>query len=374
MFFMKYRKAGALRVAYGFNGRLQDDLEAYQGFMEQATVEGWQVMAIYEHFERRVRAWAEAEGVDAVVGKFISRKWLEDLPGALAAVHLGEAPLSGVVSVTPDTEQVGREGAAHLLQQGYERLIWFSPRRVSGITRGIELGWGRTPVELRTLDALREWLSGGSESEPAGVFCLDDFHARRVIGLCTSLGMNVPRQVGVLGIGDRFWDGVAAGMRISSMPIPHRRMGGTAARELGSLIRHEAVETVAIAPGEVRARESTRRSSGNRPLVDRVRSWWGDALADPLSVAEVAKRAGMSRRGFERAFAAEAGTTPYEDLLRMRTEAALRLLRETDGSVARVGAEVGIPDPARFSAFMKKRTGRSPKTLRTEWGFRDSTP
>lgn len=351
-------------MAYGFNGRLQDDLEAYQGFMDTASAEGWAVVAIYEHFERRVRDLAEAGGVDAVVGKFISRKWVEGLPGELVAVHLGEAALPGIASVTPDTERVGKAGAAHLLDRGYGRLAWFSSRAAPGIVRGIREAASAPPETARTIDEVRAWIRALEAEAAAGVFCLDDFHARRVIRLCETLGADVPGRIGVLGIGDRFWDGVAAGMRISSIPIPHRRMGEAAARVLRAEIGGGASGPVVIAPGEPRGRESTRPAGGDTPLLNRVRAWWTDALADPPPVAEAARRAGMSRRGFERAFAAEAGTPPHEYLLRLRTEAATRLLRETDWPVARVGAEVGIPEPARFSAFMKTRVGMAPRALR----------
>jgi transcriptional regulator GlxA family with amidase domain len=75
----------------------------------------------------------------------------------------------------------------------------------------------------------------------------------------------------------------------------------------------------------------------------------------------------MSRRKFERVFAAQAGTTPYDYLLRLRADRALQLLQETGWSVSRIGAEVGIPDPARFSAFLKKRTGKAPSHWKRDW-------
>jgi transcriptional regulator GlxA family with amidase domain len=196
------------------------------------------------------------------------------------------------------------------------------------------------------------------------VFCATDFQARQAIRLCADLGLDVPGQVGVLGIGDRFWDGVAAGMEISSMPIPYRRIGVEAAKTLAARMKDGHPVCIRMSPGEIRARESTRLPGSGNDLLERVHEGWASALADPAPVSEVARREGMSRRKFERAFTAQAGTTPYEYLLRLRTDRAVQLLQETDWSVTRIGSELGIPDPARFSAFVKKRTGKAPSRWR----------
>ncbi len=355
---MKYRKnTSGSRVAFGFNGILQDDLEAYQGFMQVANPFGWRVIPLYENFESRLRTLVTAQAVDGVVGKFISASWLEGLSTCLPAVHLGASPLKGVPSVVPETEVLGREAATHLSACGCSRFIWYAPSRVQGVREGMEAVTGHPVEELRTQDSLRRALEQTSKT---GVFCLTDFHARQVVSLGKRLQMTIPDQVCILGIGDRFWDGVVAGLGISSIPIPHQRMGEAAAFQLRDAFQGAAQSCVSIRPGMVRIRESSRLEKEGDELYLKVRGWLEDRLVDPPTMEEMAGKAGMSRRGFERAFAKIAGTTPYEFLLQLRTEESLRLLKETEWTISRVGAAVGIPDPSRFSAFLKKRTGKCP--------------
>lgn len=355
---MKYRKSiSRQRVAFGFNGILQDDLEAYQGFMEVADRESWRVIPLYENFEGRLRTLVSAKAVDGVVGKFISAAWVNGLPRNLPCVHLGASPLESIPSVVPDTVWLGRQAAEHLDACGCQAMIWYAGYRMEGIREGMESVCPGRVAEARTLDSLRSFLEVRTG---AGIFCLTDYHARQAVTLCRQIGVQVPEEVCILGIGDRFWDGVIAGLGISSIPIPHRLMGQTAAHQLRDVFEGSGEACISIRPGTVRIRESSRLAAEGQEMVLQVQGWLEDRLADPPAMEELARQVGMSRRGFERRFSEAAGCTPYEFLLQLRTEAAMRLLQETDWSVGRIGADVGIPDPSRFSAFLKKRTGKSP--------------
>ncbi len=363
---MKKRQIRSLRIGFGFNGPLQDDVEAYQGFMTVAEEQGWQVVTLYEQFERRVRTLLEQGGLDVVVGNLISAAWLEGLPGSPRAVHLGHSPLAGVLSVTPDVRDMGQRAARHLHERGYRHLIWFSPLRGEGMVTGLqEVSAGPVAV-CHTEDMVRQALHAVPVDGSVGILGGSDFLARQAIRICREMGRTVPHPVGVMGLGDRFWDGVAAGMGITSIPIPHRRLGEQAARLLQAQLAGEAVSSIALPVSPVRARESTRKPEGGTALLERVREWMEESKAETPVIEELARRAGMSRRSFERAFAEQAGCTPYEYFLRLRTRSAMELLQTTDWSLARVGAEVGVPEPARFSAFIKKRTGKSPRTHRSE--------
>jgi AraC-like DNA-binding protein len=68
-------------------------------------------------------------------------------------------------------------------------------------------------------------------------------------------------------------------------------------------------------------------------------------LAQPLSVGALADRVAMSPRNFARLFAQEVGTTPGRYLLRLRVEAARRLLEQTDGSIGQVATGAGFRSP-----------------------------
>lgn len=360
---MKNRKTEDVRVVYGFGGHVQDDLEKYQGFMEVALERGWRVVVLYERFETQLRKLLEAGAVDAVVGEFISETWIRGLPGTAEMVHVGDGPVSGgISSVSLDGGAIGRAAGRHLLDMGYCGRVLFSTRRAPGILKGLKEAGGGPVDWLRTLPMLEERLA---KSERTGIFCLNDFHARQAIQLAKKLGVALPANVGVLGMGDRFWDGVVAGMEISSVRVPYRAVGRSAARLLAERLEGRPCRQVHIAPGRIVVRESSRRERGGR-LRTLADQWFADRLDDPPTMEEAAGLAGMSRRSFETAFARETGATPYEYLLRLREEEAKRLLGDTDLTVAEIGARVGYPDPPRFSAFFKRRAGLPPGGWRRE--------
>ena len=73
-----------------------------------------------------------------------------------------------------------------------------------------------------------------------------------------------------------------------------------------------------------------------------LQAWMMEHLAQPLSVGALADRVAMSPRNFARLFAQEVGTAPGRYLLRLRVEAARRLLEQTDGSIGQVATAVGF--------------------------------
>lgn len=346
---MKYRKRQHFRVAYGFTGHLQEAMEVYQGFLEPASESGWQVIALQEQFEIQLRQLIELHAVDAVVGDFISRIWVKTLPPDLPVVQLGGQSLAGdIPSVCVNEREIGRKAAAHFEETGLETMLYFSPRRSEEICGETGLEW------VRSVESLRERIRNRSG---VGVLCASDFLARLGMRAARSLDLGVPEDIGFVGIGNRTLDGLLADRGISSFPIPYSDMGRAAAGLLADRNDENRPRHVRISPGDLLVRPSSARGADAGRLRHQVNDILHNRLDDPPPVADWARRLGMSRRSFERSFAEECGVTPYEYLLRMRTREAQRLLEETDWTIARIGESVGIPDPARFSAFFRKRCG-----------------
>lgn len=76
--------------------------------------------------------------------------------------------------------------------------------------------------------------------------------------------------------------------------------------------------------------------------------WAEEHLDEALSVADLARHAGMSTRTFSRRFPAVVGTTPWDWLLHARVRRAQELLERTDWPVDRVAAACGFQSPATF--------------------------
>ena len=109
------------------------------------------------------------------------------------------------------------------------------------------------------------------------------------------------------------------------------------------------------------------------PLSDmryeHVLAYVEDRLAYDLSVAQLARIAGMDSSGFTRALRARTGLAPYAWLTQRRMDRAGALLR-SGSSVTQVATMSGYANPGKFSSAFKRVTGVSPsrwKRAQEEW-------
>lgn len=84
------------------------------------------------------------------------------------------------------------------------------------------------------------------------------------------------------------------------------------------------------------------------------------SLPNPL----LAKQAGMSVTGFERAFKRHFGTSAAQYVSEMRVREASRRLLQTADSIDDIAAATGFPNRAYFSRVFKKTTGEAPAGFR----------
>jgi AraC-like DNA-binding protein len=85
---------------------------------------------------------------------------------------------------------------------------------------------------------------------------------------------------------------------------------------------------------------------------------------EPLSVADLAAAAGLSRAHFSRQFKATFGESPHQYLLTRRLERAAALLRATDWSVAAICFAVGAQGVGSFTTSFRRMFGQPPLAYR----------
>lgn len=79
-----------------------------------------------------------------------------------------------------------------------------------------------------------------------------------------------------------------------------------------------------------------------------------------LSVTDLAARAGLSVRQFERRFKEQLKTSPREFIIKMRVYAACDLLRRTRRPIVEIGTDLGFYDQSAFTRHFRRIMGITP--------------
>lgn len=126
------------------------------------------------------------------------------------------------------------------------------------------------------------------------------------------------------------------------------------------------------------------RSGGQAPYVDHppppqahalgaVTEWVLRHLAEPHTVATLARRAHLSERHLARRFVAETGQTPLQWILHQRVLAARRLLETTDLPLAVVAERTGLGTATNLRRHFRRALGTTPSDYRATFGASDQT-
>ncbi|GAA3156557.1 AraC family transcriptional regulator [Nonomuraea salmonea] len=146
-------------------------------------------------------------------------------------------------------------------------------------------------------------------------------------------------------------------------------------RDFGSAVAADAAR-LSVMPLEreggqaqfiVHAQPPVPRGSQLEPVL----AWIEDNLARDVTLADMARRGGLSERTFSRRFREQTGTTPLQWLLRARVRRAQFLLETTDHGVERIAVQAGFGSATAFRERFKRVAGVTPQTYRAS--FRAAT-
>ena len=102
----------------------------------------------------------------------------------------------------------------------------------------------------------------------------------------------------------------------------------------------------------------------DRRRAVRAALWIDTHAAAPVTLADLAREAGLSSYHFLRVFSRALGVTPHQYLLRSRLRHAARLLADGHASVTSVAYDAGFGDVSNFVRTFHRAAGVSPRTFR----------
>ena len=114
----------------------------------------------------------------------------------------------------------------------------------------------------------------------------------------------------------------------------------------------------------------TKLSALPRWRLKRAIDYVESHLDEPVSLAQLATAAGLSRMHFAAQFRTATGLRPHEYLLRRRIERAQDMLAGADMPIVEIALSVGFQAQSHFTTVFKRFTGQSPLAWRQTQGGR----
>lgn len=216
------------------------------------------------------------------------------------------------------------------------------------------------------LASLVEWLQ--QLPRPVAVLCWSAARGRQVTEACHYAGIRVPDQVAVLG-GDH--DELMS--HISSPPLstidqPAEQIGYEAARLLDGMMRGKKPpkKPLMFPPTRIIVRHSTDTLAIDDEIVRDALQFIRRRAVEGIRVSDVVRELAVARRALEQRFVRLVGRTPAAEIRRVRTEAAKRMLVETDRSIAHISRATGFGHQDLFSRVFRRSVGQTPSQFRQQ--------
>jgi len=295
-------------------------------------------------------------------------------------------------SVQEDNFEVGRLAAAHFLERGHQNFAWLGlPHgraeigRREAFVKTLEaagqschvLEWVREASRRRdTWDNRREWLGAQLKiiAKPLALFVLDDVVAMDVIDVCLDLGLRVPEDVAVMGVGNMELACECARVPISSIDENLSEIAYRAAALLEVLMQgaqaggipRALVEPVLVPVRGVFMRRSTDSLAVTHGGVQKALAFMSAQYRNAIGIGDIARAAGLSERALQYAFKSELRRTPVRQLLLVRLESAAQRLVEGGSKVATVAELCGFGSVRHLHRCFVREHGCSPQAYRSK--------
>ena len=274
-----------------------------------------------------------------------------------------------IAVILDSDEAIGRTGAEHFLNLGNFASYAFIPDEFNrGWSRLRERGFkevlGKRNQKCETYGAqkgaLSDWLA--KLPKPVAVMTAYDLLAQKTIEVCKQANLAVPMQVAVLGVDNDEIICDYSTPSLSSVRIDHEALGYEAARTLDRLMSRKSntgMKKIFMPADRVVERESTAPTESSAHLVQKALDYISDHATDGITVDDVVRHLGVSRRLADRRFGAATGSSLHRAIEDCRLEQVKKRLRTTQLSIKKISHLCGYVNEQRLKYVFKQRVGCS---------------
>ena len=330
---------------------------------------------------------------------FIARIWNPAMAARLKASHLpvidvyGGEPSDAFVLVDQNARLIGQFAARHFIEHRFTNFAFcgyafqrYSTLRREAFAHALELNhfrcsvfedesftadkFGRKVLGKGNYDAgiqtrkLAQWLK--RLEKPVAVFCAHDLVALDLVKTCRELGLDVPREVSVLGVDNDPLLCDFTNPTISSIDPNPFEIGYQAAKAIAQWIADpkRKPQDVKPAPAGLLERASTQAFPFPEPWMTDALVYIRRNIARNINASEVISYLKLSHTTVEKAFHARLGVSVRQEIANVRIEEAKRLLEKTVLPLAEVCSLSGFSSKAYFTAAFNAATGTTPLVWR----------
>ena len=369
------------------------DFEVERGIVEYALGARWTMTGVSDHggyFGGVLRAGPIYDGIITLIRKpepdlvlFLKKS---DAPAVDLINAVSELDLPRVLL---DDHEIGRMGADHLVDQGFEHLAFvrvmtsrqtedraatFDERveRRGRTVHRLDLVAGGVSV-MQPVDARKRisWLAAEFQRlpKPLGIMIQYDSLYRHVVEACATAGLRIPDDVAVVSVGNTQSVCELSEPTLTSIEHNQRRQGYEAAALLDELMDGSPppADPVIVPPLHVVTRESTDTFAVHDGTLRKALYFLRDNFRDPsISVSDVVKACGTSRRHLYSIFERHWNHSIASMLAELRIAEAKRLLSDTTEKQYSVAVQSGFVSASQLSKTFSKRVGMSPGAFRSQ--------
>jgi LacI family transcriptional regulator len=335
------------------------------------------------------KAWPQLKTLDAdgIILRDVEK--IDDvLAYGLPAVVVGHSrrEVPGLANVITDSKAIGLMGAEHLLGCGFRQfaycgfpdLPWSLLRGESFSQRlgqdGFDVHFypfptdGNLPGWKGERHYMAEWLK--SLPKPLGIMACNDDRGEQVIEACKVAGLNVPDEVGIIGADNDELVCDLSDPPMSSIAISFERAGYESARVLACLMRGRRVaqQKIVVPATHVVPRRSTDTVAAGDRQVARALRFIREHTREVLSVPDVARAAGLSRRVLEKRFKRTLRRSILSEIRRIRVDQICRMLVETNQSISQIGSALGYSGTEHLARYFRQEKNMTPLAYRRKFG------
>ncbi|MHC4553543.1 MAG: XylR family transcriptional regulator [Planctomycetota bacterium] len=286
--------------------------------------------------------------------------------------------------VVTDGPAIVKMGADHFLDRGFRNFAFcgfnntpWSIQRAELFEEYIEQAGFKAHIYEQPKSAsqqrweheqqiLADWIK--SLPKPVAIMACNDDRGHHVIEACKTHDIRVPEEVAVLGVDNDVLGCDLCEPPLSSIALNTEKAGYEAAELLDRLMQGEHMhnQKITIQPTHITTRRSTDILSIRDADVSKALHFIRNNCYRPITVDDVVDAIDISRRVLEKRFRKILNRSILQEIRRSRTDAAARMLIETEMPIGQIAEKLGYTETAHLSRYFHKEKGISPIAFRKQ--------